>query len=42
MPIEVDSRRQVESVLKIKTFPYDEMQSVPAWETQYFQMCYQK
>ena len=40
--VAVDSRRQAENILKNKNVSYDQMQSVPAWETQHFQGSYQE
>ena len=39
--VEVDSRRRIENI-KNKNVLYDEMQSLPAWETQHFQGSYQQ
>ena len=40
--VEVDSRIKAESILKMKTKKYDEMQCLPAGETQHFQRSYQE
>ena len=39
--VEVDRRRRAENI-KNKNVSYDQMQSVPAWETQHFQGSYQE